>query len=143
MTGAKLSFPVRIYYEDTDHGGVVYHANYLKYLERARTEFLRTLGLELDAVDEQYGVLFALTEAQVKFRKPARFNDLLVVESSLTALSGARMSFVQHIYRLEPRTLLIEAHIHLASMDRGGKVKRMPEPVSAALRTHLLPKEQA
>jgi len=139
----KLSFPVRIYYEDTDHGGVVYHANYLKYLERARTEFLRTLGLELDAVDKQYGVLFALTEAQVKFRKPALFNDMLVVESSLVSLGGARMSFVQHIYRLEPRTLLIEANIHLACIDRGGKVKRMPESVSAALRTHLLPKEQA
>ncbi len=143
MTGMTLSLAVRVYYEDTDHGGVVYHANYLKFLERSRTEFLRTLGLELDVIDEKYGVLFALTEAQVKFRKPARFNDMLVVESSLVALSGARMSFRQHIYHQSRRELLIEAHVHLASIDRTGKVKRMPHSVARALRTHLLPEEHA
>jgi len=138
MTGIKFSFPVRIYYEDTDHGGVVYHANYLKFLERARSEFMRTLGIELDAVDATHGILFALTEAQVQFKKPARFNDMLTVETSLTSLGGVRLTFQQSIYHQESRQLLIEATIHLASIDRNGRVRRIPPPVAQALHHHLL-----
>ncbi len=143
MTGMKFTFPVRIYYEDTDHGGVVYHANYLKFMERARTEFLRTLGLELDALDAEHGILFALSEAQVCFRRPALFNDLLVVETGLTRLAGARMEFVQRIWRQQPRSLLVEADIRLACIERSGRVRRIPRPVATALRSHLLPEEQA
>ncbi|HKI60811.1 MAG TPA: tol-pal system-associated acyl-CoA thioesterase [Mariprofundaceae bacterium] len=141
MTGARFSFPVRVYYEDTDHGGVVYHANYLKFLERARSEFMRTLGIELDAVDETHGILFALTEARVRFKKPARFNDMLIVETGLTSLGGVRLSFEQAIYHIDSKQLLVEATIDLASIDRDGKVRRIPEPVAKTLANHLLPQE--
>jgi len=141
LTGVKQTFPVRVYYEDTDHGGVVYHANYLKFLERGRSEFLRTLGFELDVIDESFGVLFALTEAQIQFIKPARFNNMLIVESSLIALSGARMTFHQTIEHQETKRLLIKATVHLASIGRDGKVKRIPSLVASKLRSHLISEE--
>jgi acyl-CoA thioester hydrolase len=143
MTGIRFSFPVRVYYEDTDHGGVVYHANYLKFLERARSEFMRTLGIELDVIDESHGILFALTEAQVRFKKPARFNDMLIIETGLASLGGVRLSFEQSIYHQDSKQLLVEATIDLASIDRAGKVRRMPAPVAQALSNHLLPQEHA
>jgi len=141
VTGFKLSFPVRIYYEDTDHGGVVYHANYLKYMERARTEFLRTLGIELDELQRDHGVLFAVTEAHVRFRAPARYNDLLRVESALVQLGGASIAFRQQIIREKDERLLIDADIALACIGGHGRVRRIPKAVVALLRTHLLSKE--
>ncbi|HHH48414.1 MAG TPA: tol-pal system-associated acyl-CoA thioesterase [Gammaproteobacteria bacterium] len=72
-------WPVRVYYEDTDNGGVVYHANYLKFMERARTEWLRARGIEQDTLLETHGVIFAVASAQVDFLKPGRFNQQLQV----------------------------------------------------------------
>ncbi|MFQ5345811.1 MAG: tol-pal system-associated acyl-CoA thioesterase [Mariprofundus sp.] len=130
---------IRVYYEDTDHGGVVYHANYLKFMERARSEFLRSAGLELDNIDDEFGVLFAVTEAHVRYHKPAVFNDLLMVESSITSLRGARICFKQRIFRQQDHTLLTEADIHLACICRNGRVKRIPAPVLKRLKSHLTP----
>ena len=80
---------VRIYYEDTDHGGVVYHANYLRFMERARTEMLRDMGFELDALARDAGVIIAVKKAAVDFLFPARFNDYLRIESHILTLRGA------------------------------------------------------
>lgn len=127
--------PVRVYYEDTDHGGVVYYANYLKFMERGRTEFLRDAGLELDALEREFGILFAVTEAHLRYHRPARFNDLLTVESMLTHARGARLAFLQRITRDE--TLLVEADIRLACIERNGRARRIPAPVLARIRPEI------
>ncbi len=135
MTGNTHVFPVRIYYEDTDHGGVVYYANYLKYMERARTEFLRDLSLELDSLESTSNVLFAVTEVHVHYRNPARFNDALMVESQLMEAHAARLAFRQNIYR--KNKVMIEGDIHLACIDRSGRPKRIPDDVMRVLQPEL------
>ncbi len=138
-------FPVRIYYEDTDHGGVVYYANYLKFMERARTEFLRDPGLELDEVESTFGILFAVTEIHVHYRNPARFNDMLIVESKLMEARGARLSFRQSILR--QTEVLTEGEVRLACMDRAGYPRRIPgevlQLIHPKLNKHTVTKEQA
>lgn len=141
MTGITETFQLRIYYEDTDHGGVVYYANYLKFMERARSEFLRSAGLELDAIKDEFGVMFAVTEAHVFYHSPALFNDLLSVESSLVEMRGVRIAFRQCIYRQSDRTLLTEGNIRLACINDDGKVRRIPPPVANKLRNYLNLKE--
>ncbi|MBL4776014.1 MAG: YbgC/FadM family acyl-CoA thioesterase [Mariprofundus sp.] len=128
---------MRVYYEDTDHGGVVYYANYLKFMERARSEFLRSAGLELDHIDTEFGVLFAVTEANIRYHIPAIFNDMLSVESSITTLRGARIIFKQRIFKQVDHTLLSDADIHLACIRRNGKISRIPPSVLAILKKHL------
>ncbi len=135
MNGDTHTHTIRVYYEDTDHGGVVYYANYLKFMERGRTEFLRSLGLELDAIDQQYGILFAVTEANIRYHRPARFNDLLQVESRITMLRGARIHFAQRVLRVADNTLLADAEIKLACTHRDGGVRRIPAPMMACLQS--------
>ena len=92
MTKFSAFMDIRVYYEDTDHGGVVYYANYLKFMERARSEFLRSAGLELDVIERDFSVLFAVTEAHVLYHAPALFNDLLtsrVASPACTARASA------------------------------------------------------
>jgi len=136
MTHLKENWPVRVYYEDTDHGGVVYYANYLKFMERARSEFLRSAGLELDKIDTEFGVLFAVIEANIRYRTPAVFNDMLSVESCITSLRGARITFKQSIFRQADHKLLSQADIHLACIMRSGKASRIPPAVYAVLKKH-------
>ena len=88
-------WPVRVYYEDTDAAGIVYHANYLRFMERARTEWLRALGVEQDALAREQGVVFVITASTLAFKRAARFNDELVVRSTLEALRGASLAFAQ------------------------------------------------
>jgi len=130
------NLPVRIYYEDTDHGGVVYYANYLKYMERGRTEFLRAAGIELNDIEQNEGVLFAVTEAHTYYHAPARFNDLLDVETMLTEVRGARIVFHHTIRRTSDHALLTESDIRLACMDRCGKVRRIPASLRPLLQSH-------
>ena len=87
----------RVYYEDTDAGGVVYYANYLKYMERARTEWLRALGVEQNALAKELNVLFAVRSVTIEYKKPARFNDALTVTAVPHALKPASISFKQDI----------------------------------------------
>ncbi|OIO69294.1 MAG: tol-pal system-associated acyl-CoA thioesterase [Zetaproteobacteria bacterium CG1_02_53_45] len=137
MTSFTETWPVRVYYEDTDHGGVVYYANYLKFMERARSEFLRAAGLELDQIDAEFGVAFAVTQANVSYLAPARFNDMLNIESSLVEMRGARIAFKQHIYRQSDGILLSEGDIHLACIRRDGSVARIPKSIIERLKSHL------
>lgn len=95
----KFIWPVRVYYEDTDSGGVVYHANYLKYFERARTEYLRKLGFQLDALLRDEGVLFVVRSLQIDYLKPARFNDALEVSTEITTVRSASLIFRQTLLR--------------------------------------------
>ena len=142
MTSVSHRFQCRVYYEDTDHGGVVYHANYLKFMERGRSEYLRAADIELDHVEQEHGVMFAVTEANIRYISPALFNDLLEVESVLTEARGARLAFTQRIWRIDRRdettrdTLLSEAEIRLACIDRSGAARRIPQALLPALRIH-------
>jgi acyl-CoA thioester hydrolase len=112
---AEFDWLVRVYYEDTDSGGVVYHSNYLKFMERARTEWLRELGFEQDKLAQQHQCIFAVHSMQINFRKPARFNDALAVKTILVKVSGASMLFEQKILR--ENELLCEATVKIACID--------------------------
>ncbi len=94
----NFSWPVRVYYEDTDSAGIVYYANYLKFMERARTEYLRSLGIEQDQLREQKNIIFAVRFVQLNYKIPARFNDKLIVAANLIELRKASMLFEQKIY---------------------------------------------
>lgn len=95
----QFSFPVRVYYEDTDAGGVVYHANYLKFFERARTEMLRAMGCEQDELRAKENILFVVRSVQVDYLRSALFNDLLEVSCHINELKKASLTFEQHIRR--------------------------------------------
>jgi acyl-CoA thioester hydrolase len=96
---SPFSIPVRVYYEDTDSGGVVYYANYLKFMERARTEWLRALGFEQDALAARHGVLFAVRSVRIDFLKPGRFNDQLTVTVELARCGRASVTLHQRVQR--------------------------------------------
>ena len=93
----SFQWPIRVYYEDTDSGGVVYYANYLKFFERARTELLRSKGMEQDSLRDEFGIIFVVSEAHLKYLSPARFNDALVVTTSMSQLKKVGLTFEQVI----------------------------------------------
>jgi acyl-CoA thioester hydrolase len=97
--GNAFSFPVRIYYEDTDAGGVVYHANYLNFFERARTEWLRSVGYEQDELRKIDKIIFAVRHIEISYLKPAVFNDQLIVSVKLISNRGCRIEVEQQIIR--------------------------------------------
>lgn len=95
----KFEWPVQVYWEDTDAGGVVYHSQYLNFMERARTEFLRSLGLMQTVLRDEMGVLFVVRDIQIRFKKPAKFDDALNVNTQLLKLGRSLLEFEQNIYR--------------------------------------------
>jgi len=96
---AAFSWPVRVYWEDTDAGGVVYYATYLKFLERARSEWLRALGIEQTELATRDGVVFVVRRVEVDYLRPARFNDLLRVDCRLNGLGRASLDLIQGVWR--------------------------------------------
>ena len=119
----EFSWPVRVYYEDTDSGGVVYYANYLKFMERARTELLRSLGFQQDKLQQELGIIFAVHSASIQYKKPARFNDELNVITSIASLGAASILFKQTVHHgsaagevVAPDAILAEAEIKIACL---------------------------
>ena len=104
-----------MYYEDTDAGGVVFYANYLKFLERARTEYLRSLGFEQDALIKQAGIIFAVRSLQIEYVKPALFNQLLQVSAEVKNIKKASLEFTQQITHDDK--LLVAADVRIACLD--------------------------
>lgn len=124
---------VRVYYEDTDAGGVVYYANYLKFMERARTEWLRALGVEQDDLRQEEGVLLMVHGLSVRYRQPAKFNDALVVTLAVQELGRAKVVFVQRVMR--HAEVLCESQVTIACVDeQTGKARKFPERLSAVLK---------
>ncbi len=114
MLAKPFHYQIRVYYEDTDLGGVVYHANYIKFFERARTEWLRAMGIEQDILIEQ-NLAFAVVNIKCDFHQPARFNDLLEVNTQVSDLGRASMTFSQDLYlQNNPESLLCRAVIKVA-----------------------------
>jgi acyl-CoA thioester hydrolase len=116
---------VRIYYEDTDAGGVVYHANYLCYMERARTEFLRDRGLSVKGMHE-LGIIFPVVALEVNYRAPARLDDLLEVETQILSVKNSSFVAGQRVKRKEDGKLLVEARVTLACVGEGMRARRLP-----------------
>lgn len=133
----NFSIPVRVYYEDTDAGGLVYYANYLKFMERARTEWLRRLGFEQDALSAEEGVIFAVRAVKVDFYKPGRFNDLLEATVNIRRRGGASLTLRQEVQRNS--TTLCEAEVKVACLDAQSLSPRsIPNRVVAQLDTVTL-----
>jgi acyl-CoA thioester hydrolase len=128
--------PLRVYYEDTDLSGVVYHANYLRYMERARTEFFRLAGVSRMAeLEAEEPTAWTLREAKVSYHRPARLDDALTVRTRLTAISGARIRAVQKIYADE--RLLVEGEIEACIVTLKGRPRRLPDRLRALLTPFL------
>lgn len=122
---------VRVYYEDTDAGGIVFYANYLKFAERGRTEFLRAIGFDHRHMADAFGLGFVVRRCEVDYLRPAKLDDLLNVETTLTRLTPARFVMAQRVLRND--TILCELAVMLGCVDREGKPGRIPEAVRAAL----------
>ncbi|MGE4339587.1 MAG: tol-pal system-associated acyl-CoA thioesterase [Pigmentiphaga sp.] len=129
---ASFEFPIRVYYEDTDAGGVVYHANYLRFFERARTEWLRALGFGQQAMIQDYNRLFVVRRADTRFQAPARLDDALLIRSHLTRLGRASLEFRQECHREgQP---LASAAIEVGCLEaRDFRPAALPSPVAAIL----------
>ena len=112
----EFLWPVRVYYEDTDSGGVVYYANYLKFMERARTEWLRQFGFEQDELIHNEGVIFAVRSVQVDYLLPARFNDELSVSAKLIEQGRASLTIEQNISRVADNSLLCKGSVKIVSL---------------------------
>lgn len=133
----NFTWPVRVYYEDTDAGGVVYYANYLKFMERARTEYLRHLGFEQDQLKTDHNLIFAVRSIHLDYHKPAHFNEFLNVTASLTQIKKASMTFQQTIVRATDNTLLCEGEVRIASLTADGfKPCAIPSMILEANRDH-------
>ena len=139
----------RVYWEDTDGGGIVYYGNYLRFLERARTEWLRSLGFSQRELAEEPGVLFAVVSLNIEYRRPAKLDDELVITCEPAVEGAATIRFAQQIYRgagaaLIKDALLVEARVRVACVDaRTLRPKRLPEflakaaPLSGGTRSNL------
>ena len=121
-------FPVRVYYEDTDLAGIVYYANYLKFIERGRSEWVRGLGVDQVAMKAS-GVVFAVRRVEADYFMPARYDDALVVETSVEKLTGARLVVRQGVMR--GADLLFEALVTIVGIDQNGKPARLPANIRA------------
>ena len=127
-----FSFPVRVYYEDTDGAGVVYYANYLKFMERARTEWLESLGLPVAQFEREHGVTFAVHRAEIDFLAPARLNDRLQVSVEALDRGACRLVVAQRVTR--DSAAIAAARISLACLDR---IRFRPARIPAALTARI------
>lgn len=130
-----FSLPIRVYWEDTDAGGVVYHANYVCFLERARTEWLRTLGISQQELRDREDMVFVVRDMQLDFHAPARLDDVLDVQSRLDHLGRASLVFAQRIVRASDRHVLLEARVRVACLAAS---RFRPRGLPASLRARFL-----
>lgn len=124
-------FPVRVYYEDTDMAGIVYYANYLKYIERGRTEWLRAQGVDQSVMKAETGYVFAVRRVEADYLRPARMDDLLEVRTTLIALGRARIDLSQNITRAGE--VLFEGRVTIVCIGPNGRASRIPEKVHTGI----------
>ncbi len=140
VIGREHHLGVRVYYEDTDFTGLVYHANYLRYFERARSDFLRVLGVGHSALlDRPDPSAFVIARMEIDFRRPARIDDALTVVTTYERLTGVRLDARQRLFRGEE--LLCGAEVHAACIDLAGRPRRAPPELAERLRPVLPPKD--
>ena len=133
---SMFQWQVRVYYEDTDSGGVVYYANYLRFMERARTEWMRALGFEQDRLLREDGILFAVRSASIEYLRPARFNDLLSVSLDVVQRGRASLTFKQVVARCADEQLpLCSAQVKIACLDAASF---RPHPIPDYILTEIV-----
>lgn len=123
--------PLRVYYEDTDLAGIVYYANYLRFIERARTEWARTLGVDQTRLRAEAGIVFAVRRVVADYLAPARFDDVLTVETRALSAGGARLVLAQDVLRGARR--LFAAEVTLVALGADGAARRLPADLRARL----------
>jgi acyl-CoA thioester hydrolase len=133
--GKTHILPLSVYYEDTDLSGFVYHANYLRFMERGRTECLRSAGAMLAALEAPEPTAWAILSADVRFRRPARLDDVVAVHTRLLSISGARMTVAQQILR--DGVTLVEGRIEACIITLSGRPRRVPQQVRERLTPFL------
>ena len=131
-----FNYNLKIYYEDTDSGGVVYYANYLKFLERARSEAIYSLKLSNKILLNQYGILIIVKSCNIKYIRPAKLEDKLTIKSKVKSITKTSFIMNQVIHR--EKQLITEADTHLVSVDRNGKPKKIPEILNKKLKKILV-----
>ncbi|WP_085892263.1 tol-pal system-associated acyl-CoA thioesterase [Roseovarius litorisediminis] len=124
-------FPIRVYYEDTDMGGIVYYANYLKYIERARSDWVREMGIDQNRMRDAEGVVFAVRRVEADYLAPARFDDMLEVRTRTLAVTGARLVMEQQVLRGED--LLFAATVTIVCIAETGQPARLPANIRLIL----------
>jgi len=122
------TFPIRVYYEDTDMGGVVYYANYLRFIERARSDWVRTLGIDQNAMRDQ-GVVWVVRRVEADYLTASKFEDDLIVETTMTDVTTARLVMDQVVKRGE--TVVFRAKVTAACMNGAGRPVRLPAEIRA------------
>ena len=127
----KFKFNFKVYYEDTDSGGVVYYANYLKFLERARSETLYSLDFTNSGLLENYGILLIVKSCNIEYKKPAKFEDELEIISEV--LTFTKTSFIMKQDIMRKGEIISVAEIHLVAVDKNGKPKKIPEELKKKL----------
>jgi acyl-CoA thioester hydrolase len=133
----QFTWPVRVYHEDTDGAGVVYYANYLRYFERARTEWLRALGFEQTDLASCHGVVFVVRSISVEYLLPARFNDALSISVELGGVGASQITLKQRVLRENDR--LVEARVRLACVNIAAmKAVRMPEALNIKISEQII-----
>lgn len=124
-------FPIRVYYEDTDMAGIVYYANYFKYIERARSDWVKSLGIDQNSMREQDGVVFAVRRVEADYHAPARFDDALQVETRVQTVTGARLVLQQEVIR--DGDLLFGAIVTIVCINDSGQPARLPANIRLML----------
>ena len=127
----KFNFNTKVYYEDTDAGGVVYYANYLKFLERARSEAIYSLGFSNKELLEDHGILLIVKSCNIEYKKPAQLEDLLEISSEATSFTKTSILMKQLI--IKNKDIISEAEVHLVAVDNKGKPTKIPDQLKRKL----------
>ena len=127
----KFNFNIKVYYEDTDAGGVVYYANYLKFLERARSEAIHSLGFSNKGLLENNGILLIVKSCNIQYKQPAQLEDLLEISSEATSFTKTSILMKQLI--LKNKDIISEAEVHLVAVDNKGKPTKIPDQLKRKL----------
>ncbi|MGA9657653.1 MAG: tol-pal system-associated acyl-CoA thioesterase [Asticcacaulis sp.] len=136
IVGDEHHLPVRIYYEDTDFSGVVYHANYLKFFERGRSDYMRLIGVHhYELARREAPLAFAVAHMDIRFAAPVRIDEVIIIKSRLIHMSGASFTLEQSAER--NAQLCTSATVQVACIDLKGRPKRLPKDLSEAIKSHL------
>lgn len=131
---APHHFDLRVYYEDTDLAGIVYYANYLKFIERARSEWVRELGIDQVSLKADHGLVFAVYKLEATYLSPARFDDQLSVQTSVQHVIASRLQLTQKVTR--DTDVLFDSLVTLVCLNEAGRPARLPAEIRAAMEAH-------
>ena len=123
----KSNFQCRVYYEDTDLAGIVYYANYLKFIERARSEWVRSIGLDQNVLRKDHGIVFAVRKVEADYLKSAKFDDLLIITTELKNKTRVRLKFCQNVYR--GNELIFKAILEIVPLGVSGYLMKLPKTI--------------